>query len=109
MIKLGQFSILILTIIVLGGGIMGYIKANSKASLIAGSICAALLSVSFAICLNYTKSGFIAAMVVTAMLDIIFGIRLAKTKRFMPSGVMLALCLVEQMLVGYTLNTKHLL
>jgi uncharacterized membrane protein (UPF0136 family) len=108
MIKLGQYSILLLTLVVLGGGIMGYIKANSRASLIAGSICAALLSASFAVCLNYTKDGFIAALVVTALLDVIFGIRLAKTKKFMPSGVMLSLCLVEQMLVGYTLNA-HLL
>lgn len=108
MIQLGQCSILILTLLVLGGGIIGYLKANSKASLIAGSICAALLSASFAVCLNYTKSGFIAALVVTALLDVIFGIRLAKTRKFIPSGVMLTFCLAEQMLVGYTLNVAHL-
>ncbi len=88
---------------------MGYLKANSRVSLIAGTVCAALLSASYAVCLNYIKIGFIAALVVTALLDVVFGIRLAKTRKFMPAGIMLTLCLAEQLVVGYTLNSTRLL
>ena len=73
---------------------MGYTQAKSKASLIAGVISAVLLGASFAVSLTHPPIGILAGAIVTVLLCVVFGIRLAKTKKFMPAGMMLSLCIV---------------
>ncbi|MDR3614203.1 MAG: TMEM14 family protein [Candidatus Obscuribacterales bacterium] len=99
MSDLGRLSLLILSIFVLVGGIIGYTKAKSKASLIAGTISSVLLAVSFAYALQDPLHGLMAGLGVTVLLDVIFVIRLVKTKKFMPSGMMIILCLITQGIV----------
>ena len=99
MSDLGRLSLLILSIFVLIGGIIGYVKAKSKASLIAGTISAVLLAVSFAYALSDPLHGLIAGLIVTVLLDGVFIMRLIKTKKFMPSGLMIILCLITQGIV----------
>jgi len=75
--------------LLLAGGIAGFVKAGSRASLIA--------SVGSAIPLVLTAAGilpFLAVPVVLAALVVVFGIRLAKTGKFMPSGMLLAVTLL---------------
>jgi uncharacterized membrane protein (UPF0136 family) len=71
------------------GGMVGYLKAGSKASLIA--------SVSFAAALTLCAIGIIfqpqVADILLAVLLVFFGLRLSKSKKFMPSGLMLVLTL----------------
>ncbi|MBI4326693.1 MAG: TMEM14 family protein [Chloroflexi bacterium] len=76
-------------ILLLAGGLMGFVKAQSKISLIASVSFAALL-VLFA--LDVFPFRYHGAVLV--MLLIVFGVRLAKTKKFMPSGLMLVLTAV---------------
>jgi len=91
---LARNSLLILSVFVLVGGIMGYTQAKSKASLIAGVVSSVLLAMAFAVTLTNPASGIMAGAVVTGLLIVVFGIRLAKTKKFMPAGMMLSLCIV---------------
>lgn len=69
------------------GGIVGYVQAQSKASLISGSV-SGLLLIFGGIMQLQGQRGLILAAVVTAVLIIVFGIRLAKTRKFMPAGLM---------------------
>src|SRR5437667_1131752 len=67
------------------GGLIGFLKGRSKVSIIA--------SIGFAIPLalcaaNVIPQKFVADILI-ALLLIVFGMRLAKTKKFMPSGLML--------------------
>ncbi len=71
------------------GGIMGYAQAHSKISLASGSITGILLVISGLMQLQGQTWGLILAMVVTAVLILTFVIRLAKTRKFMPAGLML--------------------
>jgi uncharacterized membrane protein (UPF0136 family) len=73
------------------GGIMGYAQAQSKMSLISGGISGVLLIIGGVLQLQGQSGGLILATVVTAVLILVFGIRLAKTRKFMPAGLMMLL------------------
>jgi uncharacterized membrane protein (UPF0136 family) len=71
------------------GGVIGFVKAKSQVSLI--------MSVAFAAVLSLCAVGIvnpIIADISLAALLVVFGVRLAKTKKFMPSGLMLILTIL---------------
>ena len=78
-------------ILVIVGGIIGYVQAKSKASLISGIISGLLLVTAGVMQLQGQGLGLILAIVVTIALIIVFAMRLAKTRKFMPAGLMTAL------------------
>jgi len=71
------------------GGLVGFFKGKSRVSLI--------MSVSFAAALSLCAAQIIfqayVADILLAVLLVVFGMRLAKTKKFMPSGMMLVITL----------------
>src|SRR5687767_8256062 len=77
-------------ILLVAGGLVGFFKAKSKASLIA--------SCSFAAVLILCAIGVIfkpyVADIVLAILLVFFAWRLSKSKKFMPNGLMLILTVV---------------
>jgi uncharacterized membrane protein (UPF0136 family) len=86
-----QSTILWIYIILLVvGGLIGFLKGRSKASIIA--------SVAFARPLALCAAGIIKvpwlADVLIGMLVVVFAIRLKKTKKFMPSGMMVVLSIL---------------
>ena len=78
-------------ILAIVGGIIGYVQAKSKASLISGIISGLLLVTAGVMQLQGQGLGLILAIVVTIALIIVFALRLAKTRKFMPAGLMTAL------------------
>ena len=80
------------------GGLMGFLKAGSKPSLIASVVFAAALSA----CQFGRWSGTYAADILLVLLLIVFGMRLAKTRKLMPSGLMIVL-------TALTLVLRHVL
>jgi len=81
-------------ILALVGGIIGYVQAQSKASLVSGSVSSLLLILGGVMQLQGQAWGLILASVVTAVLVIVFVIRFTKTRKFMPAGLMIVLGLV---------------
>jgi len=80
-------------ILLLIGGMIGFLKAGSKISLITSAVSAALLVITALP--GVFDPGFrrnLADIIMAALL-VVFAIRLAKTKKFMPSGLMLVLTL----------------
>lgn len=79
----------IFTALLVVGGVIGFLKAKSRASLIA--------SIGSAIPLALTAAGilpFVVAPVVLGALLVVFVLRLIKTRKFMPSGMLLLLTLL---------------
>ena len=72
-------------VLLLVGGLFGFFKGKSKVSLI--------MSAAFAAALILCAIGIIfqpnVADILMAVLLVVFAIRLAKTKKFMPAGMML--------------------
>ncbi len=87
-------------VLLLVGGLIGFFKAKSKISLITSAISAAVLVLST---LPIFQRGFsrTAAQIVMAVLLVVFAIRLSKTKKFMPSGLMLVLTIAALVLYHF--------
>ena len=77
-------------IVLVIGGLFGFLKGKSKISLI--------MSVSFAAALSLCAAGIIfqpyVADILLAVLLVVFAMRLVKTKKMMPAGMMLVVTIV---------------
>lgn len=104
--KIVEISLLVYAILVSAGGVFGFLKAKSKASLIAGLISGALVITAYSISKRNPSTGFMVGAAVTGLLLIVFGMRLAKTKKFMPSGMLLVLTALEEALLIAALVTR---
>jgi len=89
-----QLSFTVYAFLMIIGGYFGYKKAGSKASLISGSVSGLLVLFGVYLAgINYSIGlGLIA--IVTGLLVVAFIIRLKKTKKFMPSGMLLILSII---------------
>ncbi len=76
------------------GGIIGFVKAKSKPSLIAGVTSAILLLICFVGSFVAPTTAELGAFVISDLLVTVFAIRMSKTKKFMPSGMLMIICLV---------------
>jgi len=71
-------------VLLVAGGLMGFLKAKSKMSLFTSVGFAALLT----LCAMKTIPDPLVADLILIVLLIFFGVRVAKTKKFMPMGMM---------------------
>ena len=70
------------------GGIVGYVKAGSVASIIAGSITGVLLLVAAFLLPEHRMVGLATALVVSLLLAAQFIPKFLRTGRVMPAGIM---------------------
>jgi uncharacterized membrane protein (UPF0136 family) len=89
-----QIILLIYSILLEAGGAMGYIKARSKASVIASTLFAIVI---FLFIFNVLPIAY--AWTVVAFLILFFGMRFVKGRKFMPNGFMLILSIVALILI----------
>ena len=75
-------------VFLLVGGLIGFLKAGSKVSLITSAVSAALLVITTLHSVFQPGFRTAAAEIIMAALIVVFAIRLGKTKKFMPSGLM---------------------
>ncbi|MEM9539332.1 MAG: TMEM14 family protein [Cyanobacteria bacterium P01_E01_bin.42] len=101
--SLGTIAAIVYGILAIAGGIMGYLQAKSKISLISGCSSGAVLLIAGLSSLQGQNWGLTVAIAVTAILVLTFVIRLAKTRKMMPAGLMIGLgvpALALMVLVG---------
>ena len=88
-------------ILLLIGGLFGFFKAGSKASLLTSAVAAALLILTRLPGVFQPSFGRGLSNVIMAVLIIVFAWRLTKTKKFMPSGFMMILTVVVLFLLNF--------
>ena len=71
------------------GGFIGFVKSQSKVSIISGTISGGGLLIAGAAAAQNQEWGKIAGMAIASLLVIVFMVRLIKTKKFMPAGLMI--------------------
>ena len=80
-------------VLLLVGGLIGFFKAKSRVSLISSSVFAAVLVLAQTGIFNPTVARNLVNVLLAALL-VVFALRLAKTRKFMPSGLMLVLTIL---------------
>lgn len=96
--------IIIYGLVVLAGGLMGYRKARSTPSLIAGLAFGLALIVSGLYAWQGQRMGLIAATALAGALLVVMSFRCAKTKKFMPAGLIALLSLAAVIVFGIALG-----
>ncbi|HCV30054.1 MAG TPA: hypothetical protein DGO89_07370 [Microcoleaceae bacterium UBA9251] len=91
-------------ILTLIGGIMGYVKAKSQASLISGLVSGSLLIFAGTAQLMGQSWGLILAAVISAALVVVFIVRLVKTRKFMPAGMLILASLASLGAIAYEIS-----
>ena len=89
MLESARLFLFVFGALTIAGGVMGFVKAKSKPSLIAGGISGLLLLVAGY--LVPSKAGLGLGFVVSLALAARFGRAYAKTKKPMPAGLMAVL------------------
>ena len=103
--------VLTYALLVFLGGIFGYVKAGSTASLIMGVGFAVALSISAFAMFNEKKVGFSTAIATTLFLAVFFLYRFSISFNFMPAGLMsiLSLAVIAVLFIKKNqLNTQKL-
>jgi uncharacterized membrane protein (UPF0136 family) len=91
-------------VLLLVGGLIGFFKAKSKVSLITSAVFAAVLVLAVSPGIFQPVTARILVNVILALLLVVFAVRLAKTKKFMPSGLMLVVTIAALALRNISTN-----
>jgi len=76
------------------GGVIGYVKAGSLPSIIAGAITGVLLLVAGWILPTHRTAGLVMALIVSLLLAVQFVPKLIRTGKMMPAGLMSILSVI---------------
>lgn len=87
--QVAQWTLIIYAVLLIAGGAMGFVKARSRPSLIAGVVSGALAVA----CAWLTGSNaFVACLLgalLATLLAALFTVRFRKSRKWMPSGMMM--------------------
>ena len=97
--SLGQIVLLAYAILMIAGGVMGYATAGSKPSLFAGVGSGVVLIAAWILTRSSPTAGLWLGCVVALLLCVSFAMRLAKTAKFMPSGMLLVVSVAALVLL----------
>jgi uncharacterized membrane protein (UPF0136 family) len=81
-------------VLTVAGGIVGYVKAGSMASVIAGSITGVLLLVAAFLLPEHRAIGLATAFIISLLLAAQFVPKFIRTGRVMPAGMMSILSVI---------------
>jgi len=88
MIGPAKIYFIIFGILTIAGGIVGYVKAGSMASIIAGSISGVLLLLAAWLMPEHQAAGLVVALVISLLLAAQFVPKFFRTFKVMPAGLM---------------------
>src|SRR6516165_8322741 len=85
----GQITLGIYAALLAVGGVIGFVKAGSRPSLIAGLISAVAALLALGLSIGNNRWGVPLGLILSIALFVLFGYRYAvKTRKFMPSGLL---------------------
>jgi uncharacterized membrane protein (UPF0136 family) len=99
--KLGSIVLLVYALLMLAGGLLGFLLANSKPSLIAGAASAIVLGALFFVSRTAPFPAYALGAAVSLLLGIQFFLRYQDQKKLMPTGMLLLITAIALGLLIY--------
>lgn len=99
--KFASISALVYGALLFVGGVVGFVKTQSTASIVAGTITSAVMIVSAIAMFKDSACGFWGALITASALALFFGYRFMASQKIMPAGIMLVLSLLMCLLLLY--------
>jgi uncharacterized membrane protein (UPF0136 family) len=96
----GQITLGIYAALLGVGGVIGFVKAGSRPSLIAGLVSAAVAVVCLVLWRSGNRLGLYLGVVLAIALFAQFGARFRKTHKFMPSGLLAVVSVAVAVTLG---------
>lgn len=103
MLQVGQICLLLYSVLLLVGGVAGFLKGKSKVSLISGIGSGILALVGYWLSTTHPPLGLGIGIGVGLSLTVVFLIRFRKTGQFMPAGLLCGLSLIAAVISGLAL------
>lgn len=106
--QIATWSILIYGVLVLLGGVMGYVKVKSQMSLYSGVGSGVALLLAWFISRQNPQIGLGMAAAIALILFVVFVKRFSATRAFMPAGMMMVFSFAATALfvMGYSLQAS---
>jgi uncharacterized membrane protein (UPF0136 family) len=98
MVQLAQGVLVVYGVLMIVGGMMGKVKGNSSASLVAGGLTGFVSLIGFWKSLSDPMLGLLIGAMVGLLLTGVFISRFARSRKFMPAGLILVLSLIVGLL-----------
>jgi uncharacterized membrane protein (UPF0136 family) len=92
--ELTRLYLFIFGVLTIAGGVVGFVKAKSRASLVAGSISGVLLLLAGYLAGTIGRNGILLGLVVSFALATRFVTAFRTSRKIMPAGLMAALSVV---------------
>src|SRR5271166_2977546 len=99
----GQIALGVYAVLLAVGGVIGYTKAGSRPSLIAGSASAVAALLALGLSFQNPALGMGLGALIALLLAVFFGYRFAvKTRKFMPAGLLavVSVIVLAVMIIG---------
>src|SRR3989338_7453202 len=93
----------IYALLLIAGGIMGYVSVKSKMSLITGVISGLMVLVACKVGKEKPRDGYLFVGAISLLLAIFFALRYSTNHAFMPGGLMLILSTTTLVVFGLSL------
>ncbi len=100
--KISKTTSTIYAILLIGGGIMGFVKAHSTISLLTGITSGVLILILLNKSKKKPKLSYDYITAISLILGLFFAYRFALHNVFMPSGLMLMLSAISFTVVGFS-------
>jgi len=95
MLEIAKLYLFLFGVLTIAGGVMGFVKAGSRASLIAGGVSGVLLLVAgYLVGAGNLLAGLILGLVLSLALAGQFAPKFLRTRKVMPAGMMAVLGIV---------------
>jgi uncharacterized membrane protein (UPF0136 family) len=95
MLEFAKLYLLFFGVLTIAGGVMGFVKAGSRASLIAGGVSGALLLLAgYLVGAGNLVAGLVLGLVLSLALAGQFAPKFFRTRKVMPAGMMAVLGIV---------------
>jgi uncharacterized membrane protein (UPF0136 family) len=107
MIEFAKLYLFLFGVLTIAGGVMGFVKAGSRASIIAGGVSGALLLVSgYLVGAGDFVAGLVLGLVLSLALAGQFGPKFIRTRKMMPAGMMAMLGVIGLIVTAMGLALK---